>query len=113
MFARGPDEASSQGAIKLDVTVRNNNAGHAVPAGLPERRIAVTITTRDATGAAVSTETTQLGRKLVDSAGGETPFWRAVRVESDTRIAVGGQWTSTTTIPAATAKSVPHHARLA
>jgi hypothetical protein len=98
-------EAAGQG-ISLKVTVHNNNAGHAVPAGLPERRVAVTITTRDASGAAIATETTQLGRKLVDAAGGETPFWRAVRVDSDTRITVGGQWTSTTMIPAATAKTV-------
>ena len=94
------------GGIRLEVTVHNNNAGHAVPAGLPERRVAVTITARDGSGAAIATETTQLGRKLVDGAGGESPFWRAVRVESDTRIAVGGQWTSTTTIPSATARSV-------
>ena len=94
------------GGIQLEVTVRNNNAGHAVPAGLPERRIAVTITTRDASGAAIATETTQLGRKLVDGAGGETPFWRAVRVERDTRITVGGQWTSTTTVASPAARSV-------
>jgi hypothetical protein len=97
-------EAAGQG-ISVKVTVHNNNAGHAVPAGLPERRVTVTITARDASGAALAAETTELGRKLVDGAGGETPFWRAVRVESDTRIAVGGQWTTTTTIARA-AKSV-------
>jgi len=95
-----------QGGIQLDVIVRNNNAGHAVPAGLPERRIAVTITTRDGSGAAIATETTSLGRKLVDGAGGEAPFWRAARVEADTRIAVGGQWTNTTMVASPAAKSV-------
>jgi hypothetical protein len=89
----------------VHITIHNNNAGHAVPAGLPGRRIAVTVTSRDASGAALATQTTQLGRRLVDSAGGEVPFWRATRVESDTRVAPGGQWTTTMTA-AATAKSV-------
>ncbi len=89
----------------VHITIHNNNAGHAVPAGLPERRIAVTVTSRDAAGAALATQTTQLGRKLVDGAGAEVPFWRATRVASDTRIAPGSQWTTTMTA-APNAKSV-------
>jgi hypothetical protein len=43
---------------------------------------------------------------VVDGAGGDAPFWRAARVEADTRIAVGGHWSSTTTIAAPAARSV-------
>jgi hypothetical protein len=98
------DKAADGLAVAL--VVSNNNAGHAVPAGLPERRVVVRVTLKDAKGAAVASEQRMLGRKLVDASGAEVPFWKATRVDSDTRIAVGGTWTDTIALPAATAGSV-------
>jgi hypothetical protein len=65
----------------VTVTLTNTNAGHFVPAGLPERRIAVRVTV----GGEVQSRS--LGRHLVDGAGADAPFWRATKVASDTRIA--------------------------
>ncbi len=89
------------GALAVAVTVRNNNAGHAVPAGLPERRILVRVRVVDAAGAQVVQETRALGRVLVDGSGAEAPFWRATKVGSDTRIAAGGSWQETFKLAAA------------
>lgn len=94
------------GKLAVALVVRNNNAGHAVPAGLPERRIVVRVRLRDAAGAEVALEQRALGRKLVDGSGAEVPFWQATRVESDTRIQVGSEWTDTVHLPHATAGSV-------
>jgi hypothetical protein len=89
------------GALAITVTVRNNNAGHAVPAGLPERRVVVRVRVVDAAGAEVAMETRALGRVLVDAAGNEAPFWRATKVGSDTRIGVAGSWQDTFKLAAA------------
>jgi hypothetical protein len=89
------------GALAVTVTVRNNNAGHAVPAGLPERRVVVRVRVVDAAGAVVAQESRALGRVLVDAAGKEAPFWRAAKVGSDTRITVGGSWQDTFKLAAA------------
>ena len=82
------------------MTVRNASAGHAVPGGLPERRLIVTVRVADAGGAEVGAQTRALGRVLVDASGAEVPFWKATRVASDTRIAAGGAWTETLALPA-------------
>src|SRR5690606_27697819 len=71
------------------LTLRNKNAGHAVPAGLPERRVVVRVRLVDPTGTTLASETRVLGRKLVDTTGVEAPFWRAARLDSDTRIPAG------------------------
>ena len=89
------------GALAVTVLVRNNNAGHAVPAGLPERRVVVRVRVVDAAGAQVASESRALGRMLVDAAGREAPFWRAVKVGSDTRIQPGGSWQDTFKLAAA------------
>ncbi|MDB4964239.1 MAG: uncharacterized protein JWP01_4238 [Myxococcales bacterium] len=81
------------GALQVSVSVRNVNAGHSVPAGLPERRVVVKVRIKDASGTELATETRQLGRVLVDATGTEVPFWRATKVGSDTRIAPGATWT--------------------
>jgi hypothetical protein len=88
----GRDDA---GGVALTVTVTNANAGHAVPAGLPERRLIVRVRAHDAAGAEQANEQRVLGRVLVDRAGREVPFWRATRVASDTRIQAGGAWHDT------------------
>lgn len=89
------------GALAVAVTVKNHNAGHAVPAGLPERRLVVTTRVVDAAGTEVASDSRQLGRVLVDAAGHEAPFWRAAKVGSDTRIPVGGSWQDTFRLEAA------------
>jgi hypothetical protein len=89
------------GALAVAVTVRNNNAGHAVPAGLPERRVIVRARVVDATGAEVASQARALGRMLVDAAGQEAPFWRAKQVAADTRIGVGATWQDTFELAAA------------
>jgi hypothetical protein len=93
--------SESAGVLAVVVIVRNNNAGHAVPAGLPERRVMVRARVVDTTGAEVASETRALGRLLVDEGGREVPFWRAVKVASDTRISVGAAWQGTFELAAA------------
>jgi hypothetical protein len=74
---------AAAGQTTVTVTLTNTNAGHFVPAGLPERRI-VTM------GGEVQTRA--LGRVLVDASGADAPFWRATKVASDTRIAPRASW---------------------
>jgi hypothetical protein len=92
--------------LAVAIVLANNNAGHAVPAGLPERRIVVTARLVDAKGSVVASDVRTLGRKLVDASGVEVPFWKATKVASDTRIAVGGQWTETIQLPVAATGAV-------
>lgn len=102
-----------QRALALEVTAKRdadalavvvrlaNHAGHAVPAGLPERRVLVRVRVRDASGAEIAGETRELGRVLVDAQGHEAPFWRAAKLSEDTRIAAGGAWQDEVTVAAA------------
>src|SRR5690606_24589536 len=103
--ARGLEVTGKEadGALAVTVAVHNKNAGHAVPAGLPERRIVVRARVVDASGAVVASDARAIGRSLVDSAGKEAPFWRAARVASDTRIQPGGTWEDTFKLAAANA----------
>ena len=71
------------GQLLVGVDVRNVNAGHFVPSGLPERRLYVVAQA----GEAVVGE--EWGRVLVDDTGAEVPFWRATKVREDLRIASG------------------------
>jgi len=87
--------ADDAGTLAVTVTLRNTNAGHAVPAGLPERRVVVGVRVRDAAGAERASASRALGRVLVDATGAEAPFWRATRVGADSRIPPGGTWTET------------------
>jgi len=94
------------GKLAVQVTVKNTNAGHTVPSGLPEHRLIVRARLLDGGGGEVAAETRALGRVLVDGSGAEVPFWKATKVGSDTRIAPGGQWQDTLALPAATAGTV-------
>ncbi|NVB83071.1 MAG: hypothetical protein HOV81_32130 [Kofleriaceae bacterium] len=94
----------AQGA--LAVTLTNKLAGHAVPAGLPERRIVVRARLEDGSGTETWHDERALGRTLVDANNAEVPFWKAVRVASDTRIAPRGSQSMTFTVPMAQAGSV-------
>lgn len=79
--------------LGVRVVLTNEGAGHHVPAGLPGRRIVVTVTVTDETGKPIGTQTRSFGRVLVDAAGKPAPFWRAVKVGEDTRIPPNGDTT--------------------
>ena len=83
-----------QGAqLAVRVALTNAGAGHHVPAGLPDRRIAITVAVYDDAGAKVAEQRKALGRVLVDAAGKPAPFWRAAKVAEDTRIPPNGDTT--------------------
>ena len=75
--------ADDKGALVVSVDLKNVNAGHPVPSGLPERRIMVTVQVGD------EIERQMYGRVLGDRTGLEVPFWKATKVTADTRIAPG------------------------
>jgi len=76
-------------ALVVTVTVKNTGAAHFVPTGLPERRVAVRVRVLAGDGTLVEEKVQELGRRLVDAEGHTVPFYRAVREESDTRVAPG------------------------
>jgi len=80
-----PDPAN-KGKLRIEVSVQNVGAGHAVPSGLPERRIVVRATALAAGGAKQAAAEQAFGRILVDAAGKPAPFYAAVRVAADDRI---------------------------
>ncbi len=78
--------ADAGGALRVDLALNNEGAGHSVPSGLPERRVVVRARVLDGAGREVAREERALGRVLVDGAGREAPSWAAARVASDERI---------------------------
>lgn len=74
------------GGLRIDARVENVGAGHAVPTGLPERRIIVRATALAAGGVKHAAAEHAFGRFLVDAAGKPAPFYAATRVLSDDRI---------------------------
>jgi len=74
-------------ALEVEVLVRNGGAGHYVPAGLPGRQIVVRVVALDADGAELARDERMYQRVLVDDLGREVPFYRAVKVGADVRIA--------------------------
>ncbi len=80
--------------LEVEVGLENLNAGHPVPAGLPERRLHILVMVHEAGASPVAEEWT-LGRKLTDAAGAPAPFWRATKVSRDERIGPGARWTDT------------------
>jgi hypothetical protein len=82
------------GEVVVDVAVTNATAGHYIPAGLPERRIAVHVRELDKANKRVAATASSafLGRSLGDAQGALVPFWRATQVLQDSRIAPGATW---------------------
>ncbi len=78
-------------ASKLHVVVAltNRGVGHAVPSGLPERQLRVTVESLNDKGHVVAHAESFHGRLLVDANNHEVPFYQAVRQLADTRIAPG------------------------
>jgi hypothetical protein len=75
------------GVLRVEVKVSNSNAGHAVPAGLPGRQIVVRIRALDADGRELTRAEHTYSRVLTDEMGREVPFYRAVRLGADVRLA--------------------------
>jgi hypothetical protein len=76
----------AEGRLRVRAQVENRGAGHAVPTGLPERRVVLRLVVRDARGGEVARHERAFGRRLVDAAGAPAPFFAAARVAADDRI---------------------------
>lgn len=77
--------------LSVDVHITNKGAGHAVPTGMPNRRIMLTVAV-DAGQAGRFEDRREFAKTFVDSAGNKISeiwryFERGTRLESDTRIA--------------------------
>ncbi len=81
-------EAGARGERVAVVTLTNDGAGHSVPTGLPEHRLVLHVELHDASDAKGEEWERSYGRILVDDKGNEAPFYRAKKLERDTRIAV-------------------------
>jgi hypothetical protein len=78
---------SGRERLRVAVTLTNSGAGHRVPTGSPERRLILRARTVDADGREVARGERRYGRRLVDAEGRPSPFWSAVRVAVDDRLA--------------------------
>jgi hypothetical protein len=78
------DVQQTAGTLKATGTIRNAKAGHYLPAGMSGRQIVVRLCAANAAGQ----ECVQalFERRLVDQFGKGAPFFRASRVERDTRL---------------------------
>ena len=82
-------KASGKGRVRVEVAITNEGAGHRVPSGSPERRLVLRARTLGNDGREIGRAERTFGRRLVDAAGQAAPFWTAVRVAADERIAPG------------------------
>lgn len=74
------------GAARLSVQVSNQGAGHAIPTGHPSRQLVLSVEVRGADGELAWRGERTFGRRLVDAAGQEVPWFEAVRVAEDSRV---------------------------
>lgn len=81
--------ADHAGKLAVSVVLKNEGAGHAVPAGVPGRQVVVRVQALDEEGRAQAREERTIGRVLVDAAGREAPFYAAIAEKSDERITPG------------------------
>jgi len=77
------------GEVRVRTTLRNHGAGHSMPAGLPGRQLVLRVSTLDAGGKKLASREIVYSRVLLDAKGQEAPFYRAVALGSDSRIAAG------------------------
>jgi hypothetical protein len=77
------------GRIHAEIDVKNEAAGHKVPAGVPGRQVVLRVRVRDKGGRVVDEVERVFARVLVDSGGKEVPFYAARREAGDTRIEPG------------------------
>ena len=72
--------------VDIRLSLTNAGAAHGIPAGSPGRQLVVSVTARDETGSDLARKELAFERRLVDDRGEPAPFFRAARVERDTRI---------------------------
>ncbi len=75
------------GRLHVEADLANVGAGHAVPSGMPGRQVILRVRATDKRGREFARDERRYGRTLVDERGAEAPFFAAVRVASDSRIA--------------------------
>jgi hypothetical protein len=73
--------------IRVSARVSNVRAGHFVPAGMSGRQLVLRARVISKEDSDVDRAEVVFERRLVDARGEEAPFYRAVRVGSDTRLA--------------------------
>ncbi len=78
--------AGADGGVHVGATLTNVGAGHAVPSGLPGRRVILRAIALDGDGHEQGRAERQYARVLADDAGRERPFYAATRVVSDDRL---------------------------
>jgi hypothetical protein len=82
--------SGEKGTIRAEVKLKNYGAAHAVPAGMPGRRLILRLRIFDAESHLVDSKERVFARIVVDESGAEVPFYEAVRVASDHRIPADG-----------------------
>ncbi len=68
-------------ALQVETELTNDGAAHAVPAGLPGRRLILRARSLDADGAVLDRKEIEYGRIHKDATGAEVPFFLAVTTE--------------------------------
>ena len=82
-------EATRSGnTVALGVTLKNRAGGHAIPTGLPARRLVLVVRVTQA-GAELERSRQVYGRIMQDADGAEVPFYAAARVAQDNRLQPG------------------------
>ena len=77
---------AAPGVVHVAASITNVGAGHAVPSGLPGRRVVLRVRCADAEGREQSHAEREYARVLGDAAGNEQPFYRATQLVRDDRI---------------------------
>ena len=75
------------GAVKITVLIKNEGAGHAVPAGFPGKQVILRVLLLDAKEQEIDRAERVYARVLVNAAGIEVPFYEARAQASDNRFA--------------------------
>lgn len=83
--------AAAGSLVIIEAEVRNVGAGHAIPTGLPARRLVLRATATATDGTTIAPVEHLFGRILVDDDGRVVPFFRATRLEADNRIPPRGR----------------------
>ncbi|MFO0577858.1 MAG: multiheme c-type cytochrome [Polyangia bacterium] len=83
---------------EVAVTIQHG-AGHMLPSGYVDRRLLLRAEYQGPDGSKLATEERAFGVFLVDEAGQPAPFFRAVRVKEERRIAPGRPHTETFVLP--------------
>ncbi len=76
----------SGATIRVAARVRNARAGHFLPAGMSGRQLVLRARSISEQGVELDRKEVVFERRLVDERGEETPFYRAARVGSDSRL---------------------------